>query len=62
MMPMRFGSASPDLTTASTQSLMSLTPSKRSAPLSRLTNVFPNPEDPRTFGAKTAMPRERSAW
>ena len=62
MMPMRFGSATPALTTESTQALMSLTPSKRSAPLSRLTNRFPKPEEPRTLGAKTAMPRERSAW
>ncbi len=62
MMPMRFGSARPASTTASTQALMSLTPSTRSAPLSRLTNLLPKPEEPRTLGAKTAMPRESSAW
>jgi hypothetical protein len=40
---------------------MSVTPSTRSAPLSRLTNFFPKPDEPRTFGAKTAMPPAKSA-
>ena len=61
MIPIRPGAATPARTTASTQAWMSLTPSTRKAPLSRFTNRFPKPEEPRTLGAKTAMPRESSA-
>ena len=35
---------------------MSLMALNRNSPLSRLTNRLPNPEDPRTLGANTAMP------
>ena len=62
MIPIRRGSAMPAFTTYSTQASMSRTPSRRSAPLSRFTKRLPKPEEPRTLGASTAMPRASSAW
>ena len=63
MMPRRFGSAMPaSITTKRAQVSRSRTPSWRSAPLSRLTKRLPKPDEPRTLGAKTPMPRASSAW
>ena len=61
MIPTRFGSAAPAFTTASTHETMSFTAFTRSAPLSRFTNRLPKPDEPRTFGAKTAIPWDTSA-
>ena len=62
MHPICPGSAMAASTRYRTQAATSEMAPTRSAPLSALTNVRPNPEEPRTFGAKTAMPQATSDW
>ena len=55
-MPRRPGSAMPLSTKKREVEAMSSIASNRNAPLSKLTKRLPKPDEPRTFGAKTAMP------
>jgi hypothetical protein len=62
MQPSRAGSAMPLETRYCTQASTSAIAAYRSGPLSALTKLRPKPDEPRTFGANTAMPRSTRDW
>ena len=62
MTPSRPASATPVSTRCSAHVATSRIAAKRPAPLSALTNERPNPDDPRTLAAYTAIPAASSVW